>query len=350
MPRISRRTLLATVSTGTVGALAGCSTFSALTSGTTQPVYPTLADQTVFVDSDVSVPETEAITTIDDPAAADIAVYPARDAAVEHVTSALDADTIAAVVGRDAQHTVMQGCAADGRAYGFASDGWGPDTQIVAAAPSDTHLVTHVFEGTTSPDDVPWALEEVLSPAGGDCPTSFESTDVPSDVEADTVPLGASRLRGRNDVAGFDRWDRVRTTSETDRRTFVLDTAATILSGSADAGADRYNADQVRIAAEFDHRLDDVGPAERSTDHLDIVDTGVPVDDAAERRVTATSSSARQSFTACLRCLVTASESPVPFSYLANARFRWRDPRLLEDDLWHHHTPGQAVWYPSQSP
>lgn len=329
----SRRALLAALGTSTASVLAGCTAPGTKSIG--PPPVDGIEGHPVFAADGVTLPDNPAVTTVDSVAAADVAVFPASDSAIDGVTAALEADTVTAVSGRDSQHTLMQACARDSRSYGFASDGWEPDTRVVAADPHDSHLDTHVFVGAEIPRDLPWALGEIFEPAVGDCP--------PADVgPSESTLLGRSRIRGRNQVAGFDRWDRVAVGSNDGESTVTTDVRATILAGSEVAGDDRYRADQLRTSVEFDQS---VTAAARSKS-----DAGVDLRTGGGERETRTTfvptdEATRRTFTGCQRSVVTAPTNGWPFSYIGNVRFRWRDPRLLGDEEYHHHTPGASVWY-----
>jgi hypothetical protein len=132
-----------------------------------------------------------------------------------------------------------------------------------------------------------------------------------------------------------------------DRTPVVVDIDGRIAGGEAAGGDGQYAADQVRLAASFDDRLRATAPRAGDTEGLAIERDVDTADDAVDHRYAATSDRTRRAFTACQRSLVTASARPDAVSYTANGRFRWRNARLLrEDDHWHHHTPGRAVWYP----
>ena len=344
MSSLSRRALLATVATGSAGALAGCNALNPLSSDVDTPTPGDLGGRTVYA-ADVSLPD--GVDRVDDPAAADVAAFPADDSSVAPATDALAADTPVAVVGADAQWTAMHVCDADGRSYGFASNGWGPNVRVVAVTPSSDHLLTHRFVGVDAPADLPWVLGEVVTPTREDCTLASVASVVPDGVESGAELVGASRTLGRNDAAGFDRWDRVRTAAGDGWAAAVVDVAATILAGSEVAGGDdRYRADRVRLVAEFEASLDGVAPAARTAAGLRVGNRSDPTENTAEHVYSPTTDATRRSFTACQRSYVTADETPRPFSYTANVRFRWRDPRPLRDDRWTHHTPGRAVWYP----
>ncbi len=346
MSPLSRRALLAAAATGSAGALAGCGALPSLSSDADTPTPGGLGGRTVYA-ADVPLPDDAGVRTVDDPAAADVAAFPAGDSSVAPATDALAAGTPVAVAGEDAQWTATHVCDADGRSYGLSSDAWGPNTRVVAVTPSPDHLLTHRFVGVGVPADLPWVLAEVVSPTREDCTLPAVASVVPDGVESGAALAGVCRTLGRNDVAGFDRWDRVRTAAGDGWTAAVVDVAATVLAGSeVSGGDDRYHADGVRLVAEFEASLDGVAPAARTAAGLRVENRSDPTTNAARHAYSPTTDAARRSFTACQRSYLTADEMPRPFSYTANVRFRWRDPRLLDDDRWTHHTPGRAVWYP----
>ncbi|MBX0295631.1 hypothetical protein [Haloarcula nitratireducens] len=342
MPSSSRRAFLAATGVG-LGSLAGCNALST-DPPTTSPPTVNLAGRTVFVDSQVPVPDRAEFDRTNDTTAADVAVFAPTEANVEQVAVTLADGTPVAVAGADAQWTLMQACRELDASYGLASSGWGAQTRFVAAVPRGDRLDTHVFVGAELPRDLPWALSETLSPRAQSCTVPFERVELPDDV----TRLGTARIRGRNDVAGFDRLDSVRVrTDDEDVSPVFVDTSATIWSGEAADGDDRYRADSVALAAEFDARLDRIGPGSQTTESLTVADESDTTEDEARQVFTPETDATRDRFTACSRCRVIPDELGDRFSYLANARFRWRDPRLLRsDDVWSHHTPGEAVWYP----
>ncbi|GAB6862520.1 hypothetical protein JCM17092_26090 [Haloplanus litoreus] len=122
----------------------------------------------------------------------------------------LQAETATAVVGADAQAALMEACAADGRSYGFARNSWGPETSVVAATPSGDRIDTHLFVGVDLPDDLLWELDDALVTTGPECTLRQNSSEHSERFTEDTQPVSISRIRGVNDVGGFDRWDRVR--------------------------------------------------------------------------------------------------------------------------------------------
>ncbi|MBV0924402.1 hypothetical protein KTS45_09325 [Halomicroarcula limicola] len=341
MPSRSRRAFLAATGVG-LGSLAGCNALSTEPPATSPPPAADLADWTVFVDSQVPLPESVAFDRTNDTTAADVAVFAPTEANVEQIAVTLADGTPVAVAGTDAQWTLVQACRGLDASYGLASSGWSAQTTFVAAVPRGDRLDTHIFVGAELPRDLPWALNETLSPRAQACTVPFEHVELPGDV----TPLGTTRIRGRNDVAGFDRRDSVLVADDDDVTPVYVDTSATIWSGEAADGDDRYRADGVVLAAEFDGRLDRIGPGSQTTEPLTVADESDTTDDEARQVFTPETDAARDGFTACSRCRVVPDELGDRFSYLANARFRWRDPRLLRsDDVWSHHTPGEAVWY-----
>jgi hypothetical protein len=344
MSPLSRRALLATVAAGSAGSLAGCNALSR-DSSPSPPPSGGFGGGPLYVADGVSLPDDADVVAVEDPVGGDAALFPADLPDVEEPVYALDGATPVVVVGRDAQATLMEICAADGRSYGFASNSWGPEVRVAAAVPLGEKLATHRFEGSDVPRDLPEILERVRNPPATGCTVDGELSSLPDGFDERARTLGVSYLHGRNDVARFDRRDTVRAATGGDRTAIVLDIRGTIYAGGEVGGDDRYAADQVRLVASFDDRLRAAAPQAGETENL-VVRRDVD-DDAVEHRFTPTNDETRRRFTACQRSLVTASAMPEPFSYTANGRFRWRDPRLVrEDDRWHHHTPGRAVWHP----
>lgn len=346
MPPLSRRALLATMATGAAATSAGCSTWVGEPSPNSDTPHE-LANRMVFAAEEVSLPRAESLNRTADPSTADVVVYPA-DASVEAITSSLQAETVTAVVGTDAQATLMEACAADGRSYGFARNSWGPETSVVAANPRDDRIDTHLFVGVDLPDDLLWALDEAFVATGPECTLCQDSSDHPERFTGTTQPVSISRIRGVNDVGGFDRWDRVSATRHADGADYIVDISGTIFAGSAARQASNYRSDQIRLVTHTDGQTEYVGLGIGGVpvDALQIDDRSNRSDGVVELAVTPGSDASRQSFTACQRAVITTETVEEQFSYTANGRFRWQKSGLFDDDLWHHHTPGQAVWYP----
>lgn len=346
MPSRSRRALLAAVGTGFAGGLAGCSARigdspSAQTDPNEFDVGP------VYVADGVRLPDGAEPQTVEDPTGGRVALFPSDGTDREAALSALRGATPVAVVGRSAQATLMDLCAADGRPYGFASNSWGPDTRVAAAVPLEDSLVTHVFEGAEVPSGLAGAVDTVLNPPRTACAVDAELSDRPSGFDEGARTLGASYVHGRNDVAAFTRRDAVRVAGDADQTHVELELLGTIRGGESAGGDGAYAADQVRLVASFDDDVRSTAPSAGETAGLEVRRVAEETDDAVDHRFTQAGDGVRSEFTACQRSLVTVAETPDPFSYVGNARFRWRDRRILrEDDLWHHHTPGRAVWYP----
>lgn len=342
MPPLPRRALLSTAA-ATAAGLAGCNALSSTGPGEHSRSEDGLDGRSLFLADGVAFPAVDGVTEVTDAADADLAVFPAEESAVERVAAALAEDTPAAVAGEHAQLILMRACRRADRSHGFASDSWGSDTRVAAAVPRTGTLSTHLFVDARGSADLPWALGEVFDPAAGDCTHPVESPAL-----AGSIRIGTARVRGRNDAAGFDRRDRVWTVPDADRTAMIVEQEATILAGEADEGDAAYRADRVELVAEFDQAVAAVGPGTVDGDGLSISQSGGTgggpgtVSHAFEP----TAEGTRRSFTACQRARVSAETVAAPFSYTANARFQWRDSRLLGDDLRNHHTPGQAVWYP----
>lgn len=347
MAPLSRRALLATAATGTAGALAGCGSLLNSSPSPSAPSVRGIDGRPLFVADGVTFPDAAGRdrSFVDDPSDADVAVFPPGDEHVEAVAGALEADTPVAVAGSDAQGTLMRSCGESARSYGFARDSWSPSTRVVAAVPDGPRLHTHLFVGPELPRDLPWALGELFDPAGRECTVPVDEPAVPDAATA----IGTARIRGRNDVGGFDRRDRVRVSDDASPTSVFVDTEATIFAGSRGDDGGAYRADRVRIAADFEQDVADAGPGTTDANGLGVTHAvGSNGSDATsvDHSFTPETTETRESFTACTRTRVTVEEFADRFSYLANARFRWRDPQLLEDDTWVHHTPGSAVWVP----
>ncbi|TKX63788.1 hypothetical protein EXE48_02015 [Halorubrum sp. ASP1] len=351
MPPRSRRSLLATVATGLAGGVAGC---NARFGGSPSPPTRTDLDDVgpLYVGDGVRLPDGSDPLTVEDPTGGRVAVFPAADANADAALAALRGATPVAVVGRDAQATLADVCARDGRPYGLASESWGPTTRVAAAVPFGDALATHLFEGVDVPAGLGDALDAVLNPPRPGCDVDAELPGYPDGFGERGRALAPAYVHGRNGVARFTRRDAVRVAPGPDRARVAVTIRATIRGGSAvDGGDDRYAADGVRIAASFDEPLHATAPPTGETDGLTVRREEDRGDDAVDHGFESTSDRTRRGFTACQRSLLTPVETPDPFSYVANARFRWRDARLVrEDDYWHHHTPGQAVWYPDGGP
>ncbi|GAB3316799.1 hypothetical protein GCM10027355_11240 [Haloplanus salinarum] len=346
MPPLSRRALLATMAAGAAGTSAGCSGWidGSSTNGNTPSE---LGNHTVFAAEGVTLSRAESLDRTSDPSNADVAVYPA-DASVDSITDSLQAETATAVVGADAQAALMEACAADGRSYGFARNSWGPETSVVAATPSGDRIDTHLFVGVDVPDDLLWALDDALLTTGPECTLRQNGSEHSERFTEDTQPVSISRIRGVNDVGGFDRWDRVRATKHAGGAGYVVDITGTIFAGPTARHASNYRSDQIRLVTHADGQVESatLGVGGVPVDALHIDDRSKRSDGVVEQAVTPESDAARQSFTACQRAVITTDTVEEQFSYTVNGRFRWRRSGLLDDDLWHYHTPGQAAWYP----
>ncbi|WP_276273814.1 hypothetical protein [Haloarcula litorea] len=335
----SRRSFLAAATSGTFAALTGCSALSTGSPDDSVPDGPTLAGETVFAAADVSLPDTEADRT-DDPAEATLAVYP--PGTTDRVRRRLAAGTPTAVAGPDAQGTLLRACRRLDARCGFVQEGWEPDLRIAAAVPRGGRLDTHLFVGTELPGDLPWTLAETLDPPERRCVVPFRHVG----RRGEHVPAGIARIRGRGPVGNLDRRDFLSYRRDDDGDpAVVVDTTATITGGAAAGADERYRADRVVLAADFDARLDDVGPGARATDEVTVRDLSDDTENAARQVFTPAAEATRRSLTACSRCRVVPDALDDGFSYVGNVRFRWRNPRFLRsDETWVHHTPGRAVW------
>ncbi len=335
MSSLSRRALLATVA-GSAAGLAGC---GALTDDA-RPDEPDLPP--LYAADGVSLPADADPITVADPTGGAVALVPADPADLGTACAALDGATPVVVVGRDAQATLAELCAADGRPYGLAGTGWGPDRRVAGVVPHRDGLATHLFDGYEPPDALPGVVDRLLNPPAPGC-----SVDVEGLGGEGVRTVGVSHVHGHNGVARLDRRDAVGLVPGPDRAGLVVDLRGTIHAGGAVGGDDRYVADRVRLVVSFDDRLRAVAPPATTTEGLTVRRDVDRAAGAVDHAFVATADATRRRFTACGRSLVTAPTTPDPFSYVANARFRWRDPRLLRpDDRWHHHTPGRALWRP----
>ncbi|QAU12550.1 hypothetical protein EKH57_07325 [Halorubrum sp. BOL3-1] len=346
MPSRSRRALLAAVGAGFAGGLAGCSArIGDLSTARTSPNDFDVGPH--YVADGVPLPDGADPRTVEDPAAGRIALFPSDERDRPEPLAALRGSTPVVIVGRNAQVPLMDLCAADGRPYGFANNGWGPETRVAAAVPSEAGLVTHVFEGVEVPSGLAAAVDRVLDPQRTASAVDTEPSDRPTGFNEGARTIGASYVHGRNGVAAFTRRDAVRVAGDANRTHVELELRGTIHGGESAGGNGAYAADQVRLVASFDDDVRSTAPPAGETAGLVVRRVAEETGDAVDHRFTQAGDGVRPEFTACQRSLVTVAETPDPFSYVGNARFRWRDQRILrEDNLWHHHTPGRAVWYP----
>lgn len=348
MPPHSRRALLAAVATGLAGGTAGCNTPFG---GSAPSPSPNRLDgvDPLYVADGVSLPDGADPLTVEDPTGGRVALFPATDANRDEALAALRGATPIAVVGRNAQATLAEICDDDGRSYGLAGESWEPTMRVAAAVPHGDALATHRFEGTDAPSDLPDALDRVLNPPRPACEVDAELPGYPDEFDDGGRSLGAAYVHGRNDVGRFTRRDAVRIVPGPDRTRVALSIRGTIRGGEAvEGGDDRYAADRVWLVASFDERLRATAPSTSETDGLRVRREEEAADGDVEHRFAPASDRTRRGFTACQRSLVTSTEAPDPFWYVANAQFRWRDGRLLrEDDYWHHHSPGGACGTPT---
>ncbi|QGA83788.1 hypothetical protein [Halomicrobium sp. LC1Hm] len=342
MPSTTRRALLATVATGTVGAVAGCQSLTDDRASLGRPGVTGLSTATLWVGDDVSLPPSTTVDRVSDPSDADLAVYPAVDGSVDSAIETLAADVPVAVVGDDALRTLLEICDGADRPYGFASNGWNSRTDVAGVVPSSGALDTHVFVTADYPDDLPWALGELRQPATHESAVPIEHVPLPENVRE----LGTARVRGYNAGGEFDRRDRVLVRPGSDPTPVFVDIEATIVAGRRDGPTGPYRTDRVETVAHFDQQFTDVGPSGQTTDALRVQNVSDATENAANTVFTPRNSETRSSFTACQRARVVLDDLSEPFRYTGNVRFRWTDPQLLEDDAFVHHTPGSAVWYP----
>lgn len=342
----SRRSLLATLATGAVGAVAGCN--ESLPPSAEPTTTDRLANRSLYVADGVPFPDVDGARRVSDVADADVAVFP-PDTDPESVGNALASGVVAAVVGTDAQSSLRSACESTDRSYGFARDSWGGEETVVVGTPRDGTVDTHLFAGVDVADDVPWALGEAFDARGPPCELGSETDAVPDEVADRLEPVGASRIRGVNDAGGFDRWDRVRAASNPDGSLeYVVDVSGTIFAGRAARTGSRYASDRVRLVAETDDRIEGVGLGAGGVpaDDVRVEDRSDRGEGVVELAATADGDDARRSFTACQRAYVVSEADEPSVAYTANGRFRWRKSGLLDDEYWYHHTPGRARWRP----
>jgi len=342
MPSTTRRALLATVATGTVGSVAGCQSLTDDRASLGRPSVTGLTGATLWLDDDVSLPSAVDAETTDTRTDADVAVFPAADASVDPAIETLAADVPVAVAGDDALATLLAICRGADRSYGFTSNGWNSSTDVAGAVPRFEALHTHVFVTADYPDDLPWALGDMLQPATHEPAVPIEHVPLPENARS----LGTARVRGYNAVGEFDRRDRVFVRPDSDPMPVFAEMEATIVAGRVGGPTGPYRADRVKTVADFDQRFTDVGPAARTTDALDVRNVSDPTEQLASVEFSPRNGPARESFTACQRARLAVDDLSTPFRYTGNARFRWADPQLLEDETFLHHTPGSAAWYP----
>jgi len=342
MPSTTRRALLATVATGVVGAVAGCQSLTNDRASLGRPSVTGLSAATLWLHDDVSLPPSTDVDRVAEPTEADLAVYPAADASVDPAIETLAADVPVAVAGDDALGTLLSICDGSGRSYGFASNGWNSRTDVAGVVPSFDALDTHVFVTADYPDDLPWALGELLQPPSYERTVPIEHVPLPENVRS----LGTARVRGYNTGGEFDRRDRVFVRPDSDPTPVFVDIEATIVAGRRGGPSGPYRTDRVETVAHFDQRFTDVGPSGQTTDALAVQNVSDDTENAANVVFTPRNGETRTSFTACQRARVVVDDFTEPFRYTGNVRSRWTDPQLLEDDDFGHHTPGSAVWYP----
>jgi hypothetical protein len=345
MPPCTRRALLTAAGTGVVASLAGCGSLVNNSPLAEAPPVGELDGYRVFIAEGVDFPNPGAVSSVKDSASADVSVYPSGDDQVQQVRGCLTDGRPAVVVGANAQWTVMQACADSDRRYGFTQNGWGPTDRIAAAVPKQGRLDTHKFVGAELPRDLPWAVSEVLEPSLPECPEPLD-LEVPDGA----TTIGRSRIRGVNDVGGFDRWDTLRLAAKTEPAVVSVDMQATMYGGSTQSDTSSYKPDRIRFVSDFPERITGMSPQDADIDGLTVETTGSAGSETTLMQYTFTPQEKIDlwSFAACTRMQFQTRDTEPPISYDSNGRFRWRDPQLLDDDTWVHHTPGQAVWYPNR--
>lgn len=345
MPPCTRRALLATAGTGVITSLAGCGSLLNNSPSAEAPPFEGIDGYRVFMAEGVDFPNVEAVSFVGEESSADVSVYPSGDDHVQQVRDCLADGQPAVVAGPDAQWTVMQACAKSDRRYGFAQNGWTPTDRIAAAVPKQGRLDTHKFVGAELPRDLPWAVSEVLDPQLPDYPEPLDLQ-----IPDGSTTIGRSRIRGVNDVGGFDRWDIVRLAAKAEPAVISLDLQATIYGGATPKDASSYKPDRIRFVSDGPGNITGTSPRDTDLDSLAVETTDSAGSDESLMQYTFTpqKNAELRSFAACTRTQFQTDDTEPPISYDSNGRFRWRDPQLLEDDTWVHHTPGEAVWYPNR--
>ncbi|MCO8244341.1 MULTISPECIES: hypothetical protein [unclassified Haladaptatus] len=334
----SRRTFLATVG---VSALAGCSALRGSSSDDAPPDY--LSGHVVSLADGVELPDVSGLDEQDDPADADIALFPAKEVSEDDAARALAIGTPVAFVGDGAPLQSQRTCTATGKRYGIPGDGWGSGELISAIVPADGRLDTQRFMNIELPDDVPWAVNEILT---GHPPDSDVSVNGISHADSATE-LGRTRIRGRTQVGAFDRWKRATAVLDGSPPHAIVDTVATIESGREVAGHNieaGYHADRVKVVSEFDEELESTVPDTGETDSLTISETERPKRGSVTHSFEPRTDDARKSFTVATRSRIHLDSFSYPFDIHQNVRFNWRKPGLLHDETWTQHTPGRSLW------
>jgi len=344
MPPLSRRALLGTLATGSLSVTSGCQALTNDQPTVGPPAVTGLTSRTVFLDDQIDLPPTVDVDVTGTPTDADLAVFRPGAASVESAVETLAADVPIAIVGPDAEGTLLDSCRAADRPYGIARNSRDDTTGVVGAVPAFGTLDTHLFVGAELPRDLPWALGQLLEPATPECAVPPEHVPLPERA----VSLGTARIRGYNAVGEFDRRDRVAVAPEQTPTSVFVDTEATIVAGRRGGDTGPYQVDQVTLAALFDQSFDAVGPAGQTTAGLAVQNRSDPLEHEARVEFTPRTAQRRASVTVCQRARLVVESFSGPFSYTGNARFRWTDPQLLEDETWVQHTPGRARWYPRE--
>jgi hypothetical protein len=346
MPPLSRRALLSTLAASSTSCLAGCNALSR-DSHSPSTQSRNFGGNPLYIADGVPLPEESDPVTVEGPTGGRLALFPPELSDTAAPLRALRGSTPVAIVGRDAQGALMDICAADGRSYGFTSDSSRMETHVAAAVPYGDRLTTHRFEGRDLPRDLPQVVDEILNTPRFVCTVDTDLPSLPDEFDKRARPLGSAFIHGRTDVASFLRRDAVRVLPDADPVAIEVRLDGTIYAGDNVGSDGRYTADQVRLTSSFDDPVRATAPQDVETDEVQVRRDVDGQGGAVEHRFTPSSDEARRQFTACQHSFVTASELPDQFSYTANGRFRWRDNQFIrEDDLWNHHTPGQAVWYP----
>ena len=333
-----RRTFLATVG---VSALAGCSALRGNSFDSDAPPDYLTGHVVSFADG-VELSDVNGMDERDDPADADIALFPAEKTGEDNATRALAMGTPVAFVGDGAPLQLQRTCTTTGKRYGIPSDGWGSGELISAIVPADGRLDTQRFMNIELPDDLRWAINEILTGP----PDSDVSVNGISHADSATE-LGRTRIRGRTQVGAFDRWNRATAVLDGSPTHAVLDTVATIESGREVAGHNieaGYHADRVKVVSEFDEELGSTVPDTGETDSLTISETKRPKRESVTHSFEPRTDDARKTFTVATRSRVHLDSFSYPFDVHQNVRFNWRKPGLFHDETRTQHTPGRSLW------
>lgn len=329
----SRRAVLAALA---ATPLAGCS----LGDDAEATAEPPLSGRAVHLVGDLSLPRGTGARTVPTEADADAVVIPPGESYDDTALYTLGLGIPVVIAGRDAPKHARRVCEMTGERYGVPSDGWTPDDRFAAILPAGDRLVVEYLRPAPETDlvpQLPWALAAVLDGR----PPAFSISRPPRPDGG--VELGWARLRGRTDVGGYDRWDRVTLLPKRSRA--VVETLARATAADT-SFPDGYLIDRVAVSTAFsDASVEATGPASASAESFSVEQTVSGARSEVTHAFAPATPAGRQSLTVGARTVVSLSDPDPPFGYVGNVRFRWRDPRLLQRDrTWVAHTPGRAVW------